>query len=83
MTGERGAPNQARHIINLLGGRTVAADVLKWPQTKVDSCLRRGFVRCQDQRHVLESAWTVGVNMNALDFVVHLTGLHRPTAAAA
>lgn len=81
MTGDGRAPNQARHIIDLLGGRTVAPDVLEWPQTKVDSALRCGWIQCRDQRHVLECAWAHNINMNELDFVVHLRGLHRPVAA--
>lgn len=83
MTGEHAAPNQARHIIHLLGGKAEAGRILGWSKTKVDSCWRTGFIRCQDHRHVLESAWAVGININQLDFVVHLHGLHRATLTAA
>lgn len=54
--------------------------ILGWSRTKLDSATRSGFFRCQDHRHVLESAWAAGINMNELDFVVHLRGLHRPVA---
>jgi hypothetical protein len=77
MTGGRAAPNQARHIINLLGGRKPAERVLGWPRTKVDSAIRAGFIRCQDQRHVLERAWDAGIHINPADFIVHLDGLTR------
>lgn len=82
MTGERAAPNQARHIVNLLGGRTAATNVLEWPQTKVDSAIRAGFFRCQDHRHVLERAWKHGIIINQLDFVIHLSGMHRTSVDA-
>jgi hypothetical protein len=78
MTGGRTAPTQARHIIDTLGGRTEAARILGWPLTKVDSCLRSGFVRCQDQKHVMASAWSEGIKIDAHDFVVHLRGLTPP-----
>lgn len=52
-----------------------------WPASKVDSCLRTGWIHGSDHRHVLESAWANGINMNELDFVVHLRGLSRPVAA--
>lgn len=80
MTG-KSTPTQSRHIVNLLGGRSRAAEILDWPLTKVDSCLRSGWIHGSDHRHVLESAWAAGINMNQLDFVVHLSGLHRPVAA--
>ena len=77
MTGSS-AKSQARHIVDILGGRTKTAELLEWPITKVDSVLRTGFFRCQDQRDVLERAWAAGININELDFVVHLRGLTRP-----
>lgn len=77
MTGNH--TSQARHIVDdILGGRSEASRILGWPLTKIDSVLRSGFIRGQDQRHVLESAWAAGKRMNELDFVVHLRGLHAP-----
>lgn len=76
MTGNH--KTQAQHVFSLLGGRSEAARVTGWPLTKVDSILRTGFVRCQDQAHVLQTAWAAGININPLDFVVHLMGLQRP-----
>jgi hypothetical protein len=72
--------SQARHIIDLLGGRTEAARILDWPMTKIDSALRSGFIRCQDHEHVLTAAWSVAIRMNELDFVFHLRGLTPPWA---
>ena len=80
MTGNH--KSQARHVFDLLGGRTKAAQITGWPLTKIDSIIRIGFIRCQDQAHVLKTAWEAGVNINPLDFVVHLMGMHRPPVTA-
>lgn len=79
--GEARAPSQARHIlIDILGGRTESSEILGWPLTKIESCLRSGFIRCQDHAHVLVRAQRAGKKINELDFVVHLRGLHPPVA---
>lgn len=56
--------------------------MLGWPGTKVDSARRAGFFRCQDHAHILERAWAAGININQLDFVIHLSGMHRAAIAA-
>lgn len=77
MTGT-GRPTQAKHIFDLLGGRSETGRILGWPLTKVDSCLRTGWIHGKDHAHVLNRAWAEGININQLDFVVHLSGMHRP-----
>ena len=73
MTGK--PKTQARHIVDVLGGRTRAAEITGYELTVIDSWLRTGWVHGKYHAHILESAWAAGVNMNQLDFVAHLFGL--------
>jgi hypothetical protein len=76
MTGK--PPSQARHIVEVLGGRVPASEITGYSLTKIDSFLRTGWVHGKYHAHILESAWAAGVKMNQLDFVAHLAGMSPP-----
>lgn len=74
-----GQPSQARHIIDtIMGGRSRASEITGEKLSRIDSMLRTGWVPQPLHRHFLESAWQAGLQINQLDFVVHLAGLAPP-----
>lgn len=73
MTGK--PTTQARHIVDVLGGRLRAHEITGYPLTVIDSWLRTDWVHGKYHAHILLRAWAAGVKMNHLDFVAHLFGL--------
>ena len=66
--------SQARHIVDLLGGRSEAQRITGLPMTMIEGWLRHGWIQQRHHRLILEKAWAEDKPINELDFVVHLRG---------
>ena len=72
--------SQARHVVDLLGGRAETHRITGFPLTMIDGWLRHGWIHQQHHRRILESAWAEGKTINEFDFVVHLRGVQPPVS---